>query len=35
MAEKFMKTGDGYCVVKRLLLVDYPAGITNLSIYCR
>ena len=35
MADKIMIDGDGYCVVKRLLIVDYPTGITNLSIYCR
>ena len=35
MADKIMIGGVGYCVVKRLLIVDYSAGITNLSIYCR
>ena len=35
MADKMMMGGDGYCVVKRLLIVDYPAGINNLSINCR
>ena len=35
MTDNMMIGGDGYSVVKRLLIVDYPAGITNLSIYCR
>ena len=35
MADNMMIGGDGYCVVKRLLIVVYQAGITNLSIYCR